>query len=106
MVARVADVPVIWLEPCVAERSVALLLVHASWTAGSPHAGGANGCGASDGWLAAAGATMARDVPFSAIYWGSLEPIRRMLLPRDAPASHSQVWFCPGPGLKRCISII
>ncbi len=34
---------------------------------------------------------MARDVPFSAIYWGSLEPIRRALLPRDTPASSLQV---------------
>ena len=34
---------------------------------------------------------MARDVPFSAIYWGSLEPIRRVLLPQNAPASQSEV---------------
>ncbi len=34
---------------------------------------------------------MARDVPFSAIYWGSLEPIRAALLPRDTPASSLQV---------------
>jgi solute carrier family 25 protein 39/40 len=30
------------------------------------------------------GATLARDVPFSAVYWGMLEPIRGALLPRDA----------------------
>lgn len=39
---------------------------------------------------------MARDVPFSAIYWGSLEPIRRMLLPQNAPASQSEVQCSQG----------
>ncbi len=37
------------------------------------------------------GATLARDVPFSAIYWASLEPIRCRLLPRDRPVSKGQV---------------
>lgn len=30
------------------------------------------------------GATLARDVPFSALYWGLVEPIRATLLPRPA----------------------
>ena len=38
------------------------------------------------------GATLARDVPFSAIYWQLLEPTRRALLPQDgAASSHSRV---------------
>lgn len=33
------------------------------------------------------GATLARDVPFSAVYWGMLEPIRKGLLPSDGSAA-------------------
>ena len=38
-----------------------------------------------------AGATLARDVPFSALYWSGLEPIRKALLPANALPSQAQV---------------
>ena len=38
------------------------------------------------------GATLARDVPFSALYWQLLEPIRQWLLPHDGhPPSRGHV---------------
>ena len=38
-----------------------------------------------------AGATLARDVPFSALYWSGLEPIRRAMLPSNTRPSQAQI---------------
>ena len=42
-------------------------------------------------WDWSAGATLARDVPFSALYWSGLEPIRRAMLPSNTRASQAQI---------------
>ena len=37
------------------------------------------------------GRPLARDVPFSALYWSGLEPIRRAMLPSNARPSQAQI---------------
>lgn len=58
-------------------RRAALLLQH------MPVSSGGSRLAALPKLWTGVGATLARDVPFSALYWGMVEPIRTSLLPRD-----------------------
>lgn len=62
-----------------------------------PAASPAGALRAAAGMWRGLGATLARDVPFSAIYWGTVEPIRRSLLARTGAGVEAGL-VTGGPG--------